>query len=147
MPSLLTRMLHWSFERFSTTAWIGCCLLDFYNNNSKKNKTKKTINTLSCKYVIIFTGIFKWFSHRLKSRVVKKRVRRNRRQSRLCHCSVGDKNVESHTVAHVDHQQQKAFGLLTGSWGWCSASDCCRWFQTVCSDWLCICETKQQKQQ
>lgn len=57
-------------------------------------------------------------------------------------------NDQSATHAATDvktPKKKKNTGILTAVWGLCSASDCCRWCQTVCSDWLCICERIQKK--
>lgn len=55
----------------------------------------------------LIAGVLRCFLHILKSRVVEKRVRRNRRQPRLHHRPVGDRGAESHTAVHVARQQQK----------------------------------------
>lgn len=51
----------------------------------------------------------------------------------------------THSTTDVKHLKKKNTGILTAVWGLCSASDCCRWCQTVCSDWRCICERIQKK--
>lgn len=55
----------------------------------------------------LIAGALRCFLHILKSRVVEKRVRRNRRQPRLYHRPVGDRGAESHTAVHVARQQRK----------------------------------------
>lgn len=52
-------------------------------------------------------GALRCFLHILKSRVVEKRVGRNRRQPRLYHRPVGDRGAESHTAVHVAARQQR----------------------------------------
>lgn len=53
---------------------------------------------------------------------------------------------QSATHAATDVKRlKKPTGILTAVWGLCSASDCCRWCQTVYSGWLCICERIQKK--